>query len=34
MDELSSHHALIIEGDIAHELVQLARVYEFSYRIV
>jgi hypothetical protein len=34
MDELSSHHAIIIEGDIAHELVQLARVYGFSCRIV
>jgi hypothetical protein len=34
MEELSSHHAIIIEGNITHELVQLARVYGFSVRVV
>jgi hypothetical protein len=30
----SFHHALIIQGDCTHELVQLAKVYGFSARIV
>jgi hypothetical protein len=34
MEELSSHHAIIIQGDIAHELVQMAKVYGFGFKIV
>jgi L-fucose isomerase-like protein len=34
MEELSSHHAIIIQGDITHELVQMAKVYGFTTRIV
>jgi hypothetical protein len=34
MEELSSHHAIIIQGDIAHELVQLARVYGFGIKVI
>jgi L-fucose isomerase-like protein len=34
MEELSSHHAIIIQGNITHELVQMAKVYGFTTRIV
>jgi hypothetical protein len=34
MEELSSHHALIIQGDVTHELVQMAKVFGFTTRIV
>ena len=30
METLSSHHALIIQGECTHELVQLAKVYGFE----
>ena len=34
MEALSSHHAILIEGNITHELVQLAKVYGFETEII
>ena len=34
MNSLSSHHAIIIKGNITHELVALADVYGFEYEIL
>ena len=34
MEALSSHHAIIIEGNISHELIQMAKVYGFSTEIL
>jgi hypothetical protein len=34
MEALSSHHAIIIEGAITHELVQMAKVYGFSVQVI
>ena len=34
MEALSSHHAIIIEGDITHELLQMAKVYGFSTEVI
>jgi hypothetical protein len=34
MEELSSHHAIIIQGNITHELTQLAKVYGFTTRVL
>ena len=34
MESLSSHHALIIKGACAHEIVMLSRVYGFDYEII
>jgi len=34
MEKLSSHHAVLIQGDITHELVQLAKVFGFSTEVI
>jgi L-fucose isomerase-like protein len=34
MEALSSHHAILIQGDITHELVQMAKVYGFSTEVI
>ena len=34
MEALSSHHAILIQGDITHELLQLAKVYDFSTEVI
>lgn len=34
MEALSSHHAILIQGNITHELVQMAKVYGFSTEIL
>jgi hypothetical protein len=34
MEELSSHHAIVIQGDITHELIQMAKVYGFSFKVL
>jgi hypothetical protein len=34
MEGLSSHHAIIIEGNITHELVQLAKIYGFRIQVL
>jgi hypothetical protein len=34
MEELSSHHAVLIQGDITHELMQLAKVFGFSTEVI
>ncbi|MDR1047972.1 MAG: hypothetical protein LBL64_09360 [Treponema sp.] len=34
MEGLSSHHAIIIQGDITHELLQLAKVYGFQTQVI
>jgi len=34
MEALSSHHAIIIQGNITHELLQLAKVYGFSAEVI
>jgi L-fucose isomerase-like protein len=34
MEALSSHHAILIEGNITHELLQMAKVYGFSTEII
>lgn len=34
MDSLSSHHALIIKGNATHEIVALAKVYNFEYEVI
>lgn len=34
MNSLSSHHAIIIKGDITHELIALANVYGFEYEVL
>jgi hypothetical protein len=34
MEGLSSHHAIIIEGDVTHQLVQLAHIYGFSIQVL
>jgi hypothetical protein len=34
MEALSSHHAILIEGDITHELAQMAKVYGFSTEVI
>jgi L-fucose isomerase-like protein len=34
MEALSSHHAILIQGDITHELLQLAKVYGFSAEVI
>ncbi|MDR1617971.1 MAG: hypothetical protein LBS06_02845 [Treponema sp.] len=34
MEELSSHHAIIIQGNITHELTQMAKVYGFSCKVL
>jgi len=34
MEALSSHHAILIEGNITHELVQMAKVYGFSTEVI
>ena len=34
MEELSSHHAILIQGDITHELMQLAKVFGFSTEVI
>ena len=34
MDSLSSHHALIIKGNATHEIVALAKIYNFEYEVI
>jgi len=34
MEALSSHHAIIIQGNITHELVQMAKVYGFNTEVI
>lgn len=34
MESLSSHHAIIIQGDVTHLLVQMARVYGIEWEVV
>jgi hypothetical protein len=34
MEELSSRHAIIIQGDITHELIRMAKVYGFSCKVL
>jgi hypothetical protein len=34
MESLSSHHAIIIQGDITHQLVQMARVYGLAVQVI
>lgn len=34
MESLSSHHAIIIQGDVTPELLQMAKVYEFAIEII
>jgi hypothetical protein len=34
MEALSSHHAILIQGNITHELIQMAKVYGFSTEVV
>ncbi|MCL1927942.1 MAG: hypothetical protein FWG07_04000 [Treponema sp.] len=34
MEALSSHHAIIIQGDITHELLQMAKVFGFSTEVI
>jgi hypothetical protein len=34
MEALSSHHAILIEGNITHELQQMAKVYGFSTEVI
>jgi hypothetical protein len=34
MEALSSHHAIIIQGDITHELLQMAKVYGFGTEVI
>jgi L-fucose isomerase-like protein len=34
MEALSSHHAILIQGDITHELLQMAKVYGFSAEVI
>jgi hypothetical protein len=34
MEALSSHHAILIQGDITHELAQVAKVYGLSTDIM
>ena len=34
MEALSSHHAILIQGNITHELVQMAKVYGFSIEVI
>jgi hypothetical protein len=34
MESLSSHHAIIIEGDISYQLIQLAKVYGFKIDVI
>jgi hypothetical protein len=34
MEALSSHHAILIEGGITHELSQMAKVYGFAVEVI
>ncbi len=34
MNELSSHHAIIIKGNVTHLLTAMAQVYGFDYKII
>jgi hypothetical protein len=34
MEALSSHHAILVEGNITHELAQMAKVYGFSTEVI
>ena len=34
MEALSSHHAILIEGNITHELLQMAKVYGFITEVI
>ncbi|MCM1134111.1 MAG: hypothetical protein NC400_00915 [Clostridium sp.] len=34
MESLSSHHAILIQGDVTHLLVQMARVYGIEWEII
>lgn len=34
MDGMSSHHAIIIEGNVTHKLLQMARVYGFDTVVI
>ena len=34
MESLSSHHAILIQGDVTHELAQMAKVYGFNTEIL
>jgi hypothetical protein len=34
MEALSSHHAILIQGNITHELLQMAKVYGFDTEVI
>jgi hypothetical protein len=34
MEGLSSHHAIIIQGDLSHQLIQMAKVYGFDTQVI
>lgn len=34
MESLSSHHAILIQGDVTHMLTQIAKVYQFHTEII
>ena len=34
MESLSSHHAILIQGDVAYKLLQMAKVYGFDTEVI
>jgi hypothetical protein len=34
MEGLSSHHAIIIQGDLSHQLIQMSKVYGFDTQVI
>lgn len=34
MESLSSHHAILIQGDVTYKLLQMAKVYGFDTEVI